>query len=150
MEALRKQIGLKTIVNLRSEEECKEDERCKEEAEFATREGVRLLLIPLHNPPMDDDLKAVVNVLDDERNYPVLVHCEHGKQRAGVAVAVYRIERMGWTTGQALIEMLDVAERGRLKFLNIHENARFVAGYRPRFALTQETPVVAAPSTPPQ
>jgi protein tyrosine phosphatase (PTP) superfamily phosphohydrolase (DUF442 family) len=130
-------------VNLRSQRDSRHDDRVKEEAEFASKEGVTLFEIVL-NPPTDENVKALLKVLDDERNYPVLVHCEHGKDRTGVAIAIFRMERMGWTSGQALMEMFEAGQGERLRYLDINESDRFVARYRPRFALhPSETPGVA-------
>ena len=57
----------------------------------------RLDLIP---PAVDDFLK----LLDDESNYPVLMHCKAGLHRTGRLTAIYRMEYQGWTAGEALRE----------------------------------------------
>ena len=38
---------------------------------------------------------------------PVLVHCEHGSDRTGTMVAIYRIAFEGWTKAQATDEMIN-------------------------------------------
>lgn len=57
----------------------------------------RLDLIP---PAVDDFLK----VLDDEANYPILLHCKAGLHRTGRLTAIYRMEFQNWTAGEALRE----------------------------------------------
>jgi tyrosine-protein phosphatase SIW14 len=52
---------------------------------------------------------AVINeferILDDERNYPVLIHCKAGLHRTGILCAVYRMEYQGWSHDQAYAEL---------------------------------------------
>jgi hypothetical protein len=91
------------------------------------------VVIEFRNPPTDQNIKDLLSILDGESSYPVLVHCELGKERTGVAISIYRMERMGWTSGQALIEMLEVGQSDKLGYFKIHDHARFVAGYRPKF-----------------
>jgi protein tyrosine/serine phosphatase len=46
----------------------------------------------------------VLDIIDEGE--PVLVHCFHGQNRAGYAVAAYRVLRQGWTWDDAMGEML--------------------------------------------
>jgi protein tyrosine/serine phosphatase len=46
-----------------------------------------------------------LELLDDEANYPVLLHCKAGLHRTGVLAAVYRMEYQGWTPGEAFREL---------------------------------------------
>jgi tyrosine-protein phosphatase SIW14 len=57
----------------------------------------RLDMIP---PPVDEFLK----LLDDESNYPILLHCKAGLHRTGRLTAIYRMEFQGWTSGEAIRE----------------------------------------------
>ncbi len=59
-------------------------------------------LIPEYRPPAIDQL---LTVLDDESNYPVLIHCHAGLHRTGILTAVYRMEYEGWSPGEAYREM---------------------------------------------
>jgi tyrosine-protein phosphatase SIW14 len=43
-------------------------------------------------------------VLDDESSYPILLHCKAGLHRTGRLTAIYRMEYLGWTRGEALRE----------------------------------------------
>jgi hypothetical protein len=58
----------------------------------------RLDMIP---PAVDEFLK----LLDDESNYPVLIHCKAGLHRTGRLTAIYRMEYEGWSRGEALREL---------------------------------------------
>jgi protein-tyrosine phosphatase len=58
--------------------------------------------VPQRHPEAIDEWLAV---LDDERNYPVLIHCRAGLHRTGVLVAVYRMEYEGWSPAEAFREL---------------------------------------------
>jgi tyrosine-protein phosphatase SIW14 len=59
-------------------------------------------LIPAQRPPAIDEMLAL---LDDESNYPVLIHCHAGLHRTGILTAVYRMEYEGWSQEEAYREM---------------------------------------------
>lgn len=135
---LKQARGLKTIINLRGEKIIQRDSSAQVEAEFARNYGVKLVFINFELPPSDQNVKDLLAVLDDERNHPVLIHCEEGVVRTGLAVAVYRMERCGWTPEQVLNEMLQQGFQNRLR-----PGSRtlryfiFVATYTPKYPLTQ-------------
>jgi tyrosine-protein phosphatase SIW14 len=81
------------------------------ESELCRELGVKyVLLTPDLLPPdnrLDMLLPAVedfVKLLDDESNYPVLLHCTAGLHRTGRLTAIYRMEFQGWTCGEAIRE----------------------------------------------
>jgi len=53
----------------------------------------------------DEDIVRFLRVVTDPANAPVFVHCQHGSDRTGVAVAAYRIVVQGWTKEEAIAEM---------------------------------------------
>lgn len=55
--------------------------------------------------PGDRDAAAFFKLLQDPDNYPVYVHCQHGSDRTGYLVAVYRIMEQGWPVDDAVREM---------------------------------------------
>jgi protein tyrosine/serine phosphatase len=82
------------------------------ESELCRRLGVRYVNIkpdllsrssvpPGHPAAVDEWL----GLLDDEANYPVLIHCRAGLHRTGVLVAVYRMEYEGWSPAEAFREL---------------------------------------------
>lgn len=56
-----------------------------------------------HHLPPRRELDEVLDAID--AGGPMLLHCKHGRDRAGYAVAAYRILRQGWDAERALREM---------------------------------------------
>ena len=92
-------LGIRTVVNLRRDD----GERRVVEAlgmryvdlstgltPFGLGEGIR-----------DEVVRQFFEVVDDEANGPVFVHCRRGADRTGTLVAMYRIARQDWTAEAA-------------------------------------------------
>ena len=116
-------LGVKTIVNLRSNHDDDRDD---------VPEGVAIEAIPLHalldsDPPTDDEVKRFFDIVLDPARRPVFVHCAHGKDRTGTMCALYRMEIDGWSPKEAFDEMQ------KYGFHDMYEDLeRFVLGYTPR------------------
>ena len=52
-----------------------------------------------------DEIVAFLKVATDPDKQPVFVHCQHGADRTGVCVAVYRSVVCGWSKEKAIREM---------------------------------------------
>jgi protein tyrosine phosphatase (PTP) superfamily phosphohydrolase (DUF442 family) len=63
--------------------------------------GLNYYNIPSEQVPKKGNLDKFYKVMDDPKNYPVLIHCYHGIGRAQVYSAVYRIEYEGFSNEQA-------------------------------------------------
>ena len=110
--------GIKTVVNLQHEEpdpllpDAWLGKGKVRESDLCAQLGVnyRLLtpdvLLPGNQldwePPAVSEWRAI---LDDEANYPVLLHCKAGLHRTGRLTAIYRMEYRGWSPGEALREL---------------------------------------------
>ncbi|HKS09373.1 MAG TPA: hypothetical protein VJS13_07480, partial [Pyrinomonadaceae bacterium] len=46
-----------------------------------------------------------LQLVNDQANWPVYVHCKGGRHRTGEMTAIYRITNDGWTAAQAYEEM---------------------------------------------
>ena len=57
--------------------------------------------------PEDEDVVKFLRIATTPALQPVLVHCEHGSDRTGTMVAIYRIAFEGWTKAQATDEMVN-------------------------------------------
>ena len=55
--------------------------------------------------PENEDIVKFLRVATTPELQPVLVHCQHGSDRTGTMVALYRIVVQGWSKEAALIEM---------------------------------------------
>ena len=57
--------------------------------------------------PEDEDVVKFLRIATTPALQPVLVHCQHGSDRTGTMVAIYRIAFEGWTKTQATDEMIN-------------------------------------------
>jgi hypothetical protein len=57
--------------------------------------------------PEDEDVVKFLRIATTPALQPVLVHCQHGSDRTGTMVAIYRIAFEGWTKAQATDEMVN-------------------------------------------
>lgn len=110
--------GLRTIINVQDEFPDPDidlsfwNKRSIKESQLCRQLGVRYVhlmptllprhLIPQQRPPVIDQL---LSILDDEANYPLLIHCHAGLHRTGLLTAIYRMEYQGWTQDQAFLDM---------------------------------------------
>ena len=92
-----KKLGVRTVVNLRF---------LHGDRDLLRGTGLRYAHIhALPWAPGDGDAAAFLKLLQDPSNYPVFVHCQHGADRTGYLVAVYRVVEQGWAMGDAVREM---------------------------------------------
>ncbi|MGC9454200.1 MAG: fused DSP-PTPase phosphatase/NAD kinase-like protein [Phycisphaerae bacterium] len=101
---LLERYNIRRVINLRPAAENPQDFAA--ELRACSAAGARLLHIPMPDPtPTRAQLRRFLRVVSRSEG-PVLVHCEHGRDRAGVMVACYRIVEQGWTLRKAADEML--------------------------------------------
>ena len=120
--------GIKTIVDLRDIGEHSQ----AEEQKVVTDLGMRYVSIPMRgmSTPKDDQVAAVLALLNDTTGGPVFVHCRRGADRTGTIIAVYRISHDGWDNKKALGEAKSYG-------MSIFERAmqHYVADYKPAITL---------------
>lgn len=94
-------IGVKTIIDLRGE-----DENAGKEKTWAQAAGIKFVPVNLSNwfKPKTSDIEGVIKEIDAPENQPVFVHCKRGADRTGTVMAVYRISHDNYTAKQALDE----------------------------------------------
>ena len=95
------QLGIKTVVNLRAD-----DERSQAEEQEARAAGLRYFNVPFERlgRPADEQVERVLSIINKPENQPILVHCQRGADRTGAIIAVYHIEHDGWTSERAKAE----------------------------------------------
>ena len=94
-------LGVRTIINLRGE-----DERSRAEEAEARALGLRYFGVPMagHARPTDAQVARVLEIIDAPENQPVFVHCKRGADRTGTIIALYRVTHDGWTSEAAKAE----------------------------------------------
>jgi protein tyrosine/serine phosphatase len=85
--AYARQYGIRTILNLRNE---RRSEWYSEEAQAAKKAGITLIDYPISS---DDELpisksQELAQLMANAQK-PLLIHCEHGANRTGLASAIY-------------------------------------------------------------
>jgi protein tyrosine phosphatase (PTP) superfamily phosphohydrolase (DUF442 family) len=110
-----KALGVKTIVNLRS---------LHSDLGLLVETGLKYEHIPmLAWDAEEDDVVGFLRIVVDPERTPVLVHCEHGSDRTGIACAMYRIVVQGWSKEEAVREMTEggfgfhETSRGLLRYI---------------------------------
>lgn len=56
--------------------------------------------------PEAEDIERFFRCVMDPSRHPVLVHCQHGADRTGMMLALYRIAVQGWSKDDAIREMV--------------------------------------------
>jgi protein tyrosine/serine phosphatase len=98
-----KQKGVRTVIDLRAV-----TKSSKREKALASDLGMKYVQIPMSSePPTAQQVKTFLSLTDDARkgNGRVYVHCQHGSDRTGAMVGIWRVCRDGWTYDQAYREM---------------------------------------------
>lgn len=92
-----KALGVKTIVNLRSFHSDRD--------KIGTNElGYEHIYMKAWHPEREEVIKFL-KIANDPSRGPILLHCQHGADRTGTMVAIYRIAMQGWSKEEAIREM---------------------------------------------
>jgi protein tyrosine/serine phosphatase len=92
-----KKMGIKTIINLRDFHSDKDKIKGL---------GFRYCEIPSNAADIEEnEIIAFIKAATDPVDAPAFVHCQHGSDRTGLMVAIYRIYVMGWSKAEALKEL---------------------------------------------
>jgi len=68
--------------------------------------ALKLVHLPMNAFGLRDDrVLEALRVMADPSNRPLMVHCQHGADRTGALVALYRVVVQGWTKERAVEEM---------------------------------------------
>jgi len=94
--------GIKTVLDLRNDALG----RARNWAESAGMKYINLRM-DARIPPTSEESKQFLDIVNDQANWPIYMHCAGGRHRTGVLVAVYRMEMDGWDAEKAYGEMKD-------------------------------------------
>lgn len=93
-------IGIVCILKLNSESEGSDQP--------ARERGMDVIDLPLSLKdqflgPTDEEINDALATITTEGTF---IHCEHGQDRTGLIIAIYRVRAQGWTKAAARTEML--------------------------------------------
>lgn len=110
-----KRLGVKTIVNLDDRADVNAAERAAAKAA-----GIREISLPMSGfwSPNDKEVTRAVRALERSSLRPTFVHCQHGQDRTGLVVGLYRVEAERWQPAHAYQEMKQLGFHPLLVFLN--------------------------------
>jgi|SRR5579884_2042029 len=103
---LLKEQGIKTIINLREE---------NDEEGTVRALGMNYVHIPMQvtvwSRISDASIHKYFEILNNPANLPVFIHCERGADRTGAMVGFYRIAVQGWGPDKAFKEARTIGMR---------------------------------------
>ena len=85
-------MGVLTVVDLRAEH------IGRQEGELVESLGMKWIHLPIlpGGRPSDKQVFGFLQLVQDPDDQPVFVHCQRGRHRTGILVAIYRIVVQGW------------------------------------------------------
>jgi tyrosine-protein phosphatase SIW14 len=90
-------LGVKTVLNVAGGEG---------DAPVARGTDLNLLHVPMTAWGLRDDrVLEALRIMTNPRNRPLLIHCQHGADRTGAIMALYRVVAQGWSKADAVREM---------------------------------------------
>jgi protein tyrosine phosphatase (PTP) superfamily phosphohydrolase (DUF442 family) len=90
-------MGIKTVINLRSFNSDRD--------EIGNTGLLREHIFMKAWHPERKEVVKFLQIVTDEKHYPILFHCQHGADRTGIMCALYRIAVQGWSREEAIQEM---------------------------------------------
>lgn len=92
-------LGIKSVVSLRA---------FHSDREVLGTTGLVYERIPIKTwHPEREDVVRFLKIATDPARTPLLVHCQHGADRTGTMVAIYRVAVQGWSKTEAVREMTE-------------------------------------------
>lgn len=108
---LLKASGIKTIINLQGGdlknpllrkfvaklEPGELPQNINAESSWAKAAGIQFFNFPLDSigdvtKKENVEIESILSILNDEKYFPVFVHCEHGKDRTGMIISLYKVQ----------------------------------------------------------
>lgn len=93
--------------------------KIEQERAAAEKLRIRFVSLPLNSlgpvtPEEGAEIDRILEIMHDPAAQPVYIHCEHGKDRTGLLVALYRVKYEHWRLEQAHREMAAHGHQGTL------------------------------------
>ena len=103
-------LGVRTVLDLKGGDG---------DGDVARGTSLKLLHVPMTAFGLRDDrVLEALRILSDPSNRPLIVHCQHGSDRTGALMALYRVVVQGWSKEDAIREM----DEGRYNHSSIFSN----------------------------
>ena len=114
-------MGVRTIIDLEDNQQA-----VAQETALATR--LRMTVIPepmsVSATPNDAEISQILSLMADSRRFPIYVHCEHGEDRTGLVVGLFRVKEQRVQPAEAFREMLANDFHPRFEALNNYFKAK--------------------------
>jgi protein tyrosine phosphatase (PTP) superfamily phosphohydrolase (DUF442 family) len=100
----KQKYGIKTVINLRGGD--KKNPAWQLESEACAKLGLRLVNLKIlsRSYPKREEVLAAIRTMT-EIEYPAIVHCKSGADRAGFFCVLYRMMRLGESVDRAIREL---------------------------------------------
>jgi protein tyrosine phosphatase (PTP) superfamily phosphohydrolase (DUF442 family) len=133
IESYTSKYHIKTVIDLRNEVSKQYPSELEADA-IAKINGVNYVNIRSRQVPDKNQLKTFFEILDNEDNYPVLIHCYHGLGRTMLYTALYRIEYEGASNEEARSKTRFIVESffHDSSFATGTDKGNFLINYKPR------------------
>jgi protein tyrosine/serine phosphatase len=109
---MAKTLKVKTVIDLRESQT---------DAAYLGDSKIKPFYVPMNALRITNEqiIQALTLIKAHEGEGPILVHCQHGADRTGVVIAMYRIIYQGWSKQQAIDEMKNGGYNFHSIFFNI-------------------------------
>ncbi len=143
LERVLYENNIGTLINLRTPGTSKTGKSDSWEEDLCFKSFVRYVSIPFRpvdhpktlsmsetHQIIDEAADRFLEVLSDPVSYPrpILIHCLAGVHRTGLMIALYRVEKEGWSKDQAIDEM---KQRGYTAFVSDDPLCQFIVNWTP-------------------
>jgi protein tyrosine/serine phosphatase len=109
-----KQMGVRTVIDLRIA-----PKTVKKEKQLAESLGFKWINLPMSDqPPTQAQVDTLLGALRGAKKEPVFVHCQHGADRTGCMLGIYRESMEGWDYDKTYKEMLKYGFKPHLLLLS--------------------------------
>jgi len=129
--------SIRTVITLRAADDpsemppdWEEEEFCRKEEIYHFRLRPKCWWAPEGDPPACENVRRFLEVLDDPKYHPVLVHCFAGSHRTGAYCAIFRMEYDRWDNDEALNEVFNA---GYEHLYQEEDVLGFLQNYQPRW-----------------
>jgi len=146
--------GIRTVITLRDATYPGDPPPDLEEEEFCLAQDINYCRIsprkwetlPDGSVPAEEGVRKFREIMDDPRNYPVLIHCFAGIHRSGAFSAIYRMEYEHWTNEEAIA---DLKATGYTTLNCDLDLLGYLEQYRPTWKQSAEPPAALPPHSRP-